>query len=424
MASGQTRIVGAIVPKKSAVPGKIPTGTTLGEIFSNLSDRKLWGYDGSNMFEYGSNSFLALTGGTVTGDTRIIGSLSSDTIYVTEYIQFSTGNTGTTIVEGRMAWDEGNGTVSVGMHNNDVVLQLGQETHYYIKNQSGATIENGRVVRADGTLGASGRILGKYMIADGSIEAKYTLGVCTADILNGADGYVTEFGLVRGINTTGSLYGETWSDGDVLWVSPTIEGGLTKIKPSAPNLAIEIAMVIHTGVTNGSIFVRPNRYPSTNELQDVISTGKTNNAILYWNSSLSAYTNTVTPIFTSVSATTISGSTIYSGSTDLYNIFQPINKSPYNTYVLTAGTSYTFTGTVNTLSIYKTVGSATQVNLPSSPNINDFFVVKDRKGDSNLNPITVSGGTKTIDGATSYIIKIKNKPSLIFLFDGSEYIVI
>jgi hypothetical protein len=135
-------------------------------------------------------------------------------------------------------------------------------------------------------------------------------------------------------------------------------------------------------------------------------------------------TVTGTSVFNIANVTTISGGTLYSGSTNLYDIFEPINKSPYRTFVLTAGTSFNFTGTVNTVSVNKTTGSATQVNLPSSPSIDDFFVVKDRKGDSFLNPITVSGGTNTIDGNTSYIIKIKDKPSLTFLFDGSEYIVI
>lgn len=120
----------------------------------------------------------------------------------------------------------------------------------------------------------------------------------------------------------------------------------------------------------------------------------------------------------------LSANTFYSGSTNLYDIFQPKNKSPYNTYILTAGTSYTFSGTINTLSINKTTGSSTQVNLPSNPSTNDFFIVKDRKGDSKTNRITVSGGTKTIDGSTSYVIKLNNKPSLTFLFDGEEYIVI
>jgi len=78
MASGQTRTVGAIIPKKSAVSGKIPTGTTAGEIFSNLTDKKLWGYDGVNIFEYGSDTFLNLTGGTISGDI-IVNSISANT---------------------------------------------------------------------------------------------------------------------------------------------------------------------------------------------------------------------------------------------------------------------------------------------------------------------------------------------------------
>ena len=76
MASGQTRNIAGIAPKKSAVPGKVPTGSTIGEIFSNLPDQKLWGYDGSTTFEYGAKSFLGLTGGTITGNTIINGNLT------------------------------------------------------------------------------------------------------------------------------------------------------------------------------------------------------------------------------------------------------------------------------------------------------------------------------------------------------------
>jgi hypothetical protein len=89
MATGFTRFVGGIVPKKSAIPGKVPTGTTgneinllkFGEIASNLSDRKLWGFDGTNVFEYGSKSYLALSGGTVSGDTNFSANLSATTFF-------------------------------------------------------------------------------------------------------------------------------------------------------------------------------------------------------------------------------------------------------------------------------------------------------------------------------------------------------
>ena len=85
MADRQARLI----TKRTSVPGKIPTGTTgsetnliqSGELASNLSDKKLYGYDGTDVFEYGSNSFLGLTGGTITGDTRVIGSFSASTIF-------------------------------------------------------------------------------------------------------------------------------------------------------------------------------------------------------------------------------------------------------------------------------------------------------------------------------------------------------
>jgi hypothetical protein len=101
-------------------------------------------------------------------------------------------------------------------------------------------------------------------------------------------------------------------------------------------------------------------------------------------------------------------------------------QSPYKTSILTNGTSYTFTdfNIVNTLSINKTTGSTTTVILNQTPQFNDFYVVKDRKGDSFTNQIVITGGTYTIDGNASVIMKSKNNPSLTFLFDGSEYIII
>jgi hypothetical protein len=51
---------------------------------------------------------------------------------------------------------------------------------------------------------------------------------------------------VHGINTTGSTYGETWVDGQDIWYNPTT-GGLTKTKPSAPNIKVQLGTVINAG---------------------------------------------------------------------------------------------------------------------------------------------------------------------------------
>jgi hypothetical protein len=59
-----------------------------------------------------------------------------------------------------------------------------------------------------------------------------------------------------------------------------------------------------------------------------------------------------------------------------------------------------------------------------NPVINDFYIVKDRKGDSAIYPIYITAGTYSIDGNSSVIIKQGSKPSLTFLFEGNEYIII
>jgi hypothetical protein len=170
-------------------------------------DTKVTGftYDNVNTFTITQNdgSSYNATINTLSGVSFT--NLSATTINPVDYIQFNTNYTGGTVTEGRIYWDPENETLTLGHSGGNVAQQIGQETYYLIKNQSGATIENGRVVRAVGTLGASGRILGEYMIADGTIPPKFTLGLATEDIINGDDGFVTEFGLVRGFVRHGMM---------------------------------------------------------------------------------------------------------------------------------------------------------------------------------------------------------------------------
>ena len=43
----------------------------------------------------------------------------------------------------------------------------------------------------------------------------------------------------------------------MLYASPTVAGGFTKVKPTAPNNVIPLAAVLKVGTTDGIIFVRP-----------------------------------------------------------------------------------------------------------------------------------------------------------------------
>lgn len=184
-------------------------------------------------------------------------------------------------LEGHLHWNGDEGTLDLGMPNG-VIQQIGQELFFFAKNQTGATIANGKPVMFDGVLGASGRILATYAIADGSRPANTTIGIATQDILNGGDGYITWFGKVRGIQTNGANYGEIWIDGDLLYISATTAGDLTNVPPEAPNLQIAVAVVILAHATNGTLTVRPTWRGKIVDMDDVNGTTPLDGYTLLW----------------------------------------------------------------------------------------------------------------------------------------------
>jgi hypothetical protein len=175
--------------------------------------------------------------------------------------------------ERRVQWNRDDGTMDVGLYGGSV-LQVGQEIHYYAKNTSGGLIANGTPVMFTGTVGSSGKLTFGLAVADGSVPADYMMGVATQDIADNNFGYVTNFGLLRGFNTTGSPYGEVWNDGDLLYFDPATPGTWTNVQPSAPSIAVPVAVVINAGGGgSGSIFVRMKVSESLNQLQDVYING-------------------------------------------------------------------------------------------------------------------------------------------------------
>lgn len=182
----------------------------------------------------------------------------------------------------RIQWNQDDGTMDIGLYNG-VVLQAGQEILYYAKNTSGATIGIGTPVMFTGAVGASGKLTFGLAIADGSVSSEYMMGVATQDIADGDFGYVTHFGLVRGFNTTGSPYGETWSDGDLLYFDPATAGTWTNVQPAAPNINDPVAVVVNAGGGgSGSIFVRMKVAEALQHLQDVQVTSPANGHVLIY----------------------------------------------------------------------------------------------------------------------------------------------
>ena len=150
----------------------------------------------------------------------------------------------------RMAWNEADQTLNLGMEYG-VVQQIGLETYARVQNNTGVTIPNGTVVGFTGAVPDSALSISPYL-ADGSTPSLYILGVMTHDLPDtGQKGYCTVWGFVRDINTS------AFSLGDVLYASPTVAGGFTNVKPTAPDNVIPLAAVLKVGTTDGIIFVRP-----------------------------------------------------------------------------------------------------------------------------------------------------------------------
>lgn len=205
------------------------------------------------------NALWALAGGDLTskansGNNTDITSLGGITggISTVDYIDFDT--TVTPLRQtGRLWWDntDGNKTLNLGMEGSNATLQIGEEIYYRVK--ASAAITEGQVVMFTGTVGSSGGLLAAPATGLLPETASYLMGVATESIAHNSWGYVTHFGLVRGINTTGGA--EAWVDGTVLYYNPSVAGGLTKNLPAAPNAKVQVAAVIHAA-TNGSLFVR------------------------------------------------------------------------------------------------------------------------------------------------------------------------
>lgn len=137
-------------------------------------------------------------------------------------------------------------TDTLNLQQNNITQQVGEEIYVYGKATNTITGETLlQAIVKTGVVGASGVIT--FGVAGAGItDAGAFIGVGTENIATNSFGRVTNFGIVHGVNTTGSTYGETWVDGQDIWYNPTT-GGLTKTKPVAPNIKIQLGTVINAG---------------------------------------------------------------------------------------------------------------------------------------------------------------------------------
>lgn len=207
-------------------------------------------------------------------DTTTADTVSLDSI---EFDQTPAGTPGERVI----MWNDEDGTLDIGLAGGNVTLQIGQETLIRVANQTGSLIPDGTPVVYIGANPARIRIA--PAIADGTYDPALVLGVTTEDIAHGSEGFVTVRGAIRHINTSGGPVGETWADGDIVYISATTAGALTKVSPQAPDISIPIAVVLYASIGNGQLYIVPPHVKALRDLSDVNGTPLTENGqIIVW----------------------------------------------------------------------------------------------------------------------------------------------
>ncbi len=173
--------------------------------------------------------------------------------------------------------------VSVSGHNHDKVTSAGSLSTA-VFNNTGSTISKFSVVYINGGQGDQPTI--NLAIGDGESGSSKTYGITAEAISNMASGTVIVAGALTGVNT--DQFNPTAPVGNVngsgLWLSPSVSGGLTLTKPSAPNHAVYVATIVRTHQNAGVVEVRVQNGFELQELHNVALNGTTDGQFLQYNS--------------------------------------------------------------------------------------------------------------------------------------------
>jgi hypothetical protein len=269
--------------------------------------------------------------------------------------QFSNGSV-VTLTAGKIWYNGSNGSWNLGMGGGNITQQVGEELFIYGKASAAITDSPLQIIYHTGTVGASGVVKFAPTIA-GITNANDIIGVATENLALNDFGRITTYGVVRGITTNGTAFGETWADDDVIWYNP-VTGKPTKVAPVAPNIKMQIGTVITAGSGgSGSFQVGLQRGSTLGGTDSNVQFGTlANNNLIAYDSTAGYWKNvtssalglgTVTSVggTGTVSGLTLTGSDTSSGNLTLGGAITGFAASGANTDITSVALT---TGTIST----------------------------------------------------------------------------
>lgn len=200
--------------------------------------------------------------------------------------------TGTAAV-GTTRWNDTIGSSETTLKGGSVILKNGVDLVARVVNKvtPNTTLTKAayQAVRVSGAQGQ--RLAIAYAQANNDNNSADTIGLVCETIPTNQEGFILTVGQLEGIDTTGSLQGETWNDGDVIYLSPTVAGSLTNVKPTAPGHIVVIGYVEYAHAIHGKLYVKIMNGWELDELHNVKITSPQSNDVLMYNSTDSLWEN-------------------------------------------------------------------------------------------------------------------------------------
>jgi len=201
-----------------------------------------------------------------------------------DYLQIDTTATPTNAV-GKVVWNDSLGTGEIGLKGGTINAKLAQDLYARVVNKTTQNLlrANYQAVKVQSAQGQ--RLAVNFAQANNDLNSADTIGIVAENINNNQEGFVITVGQINGLDTTGTLQGETWTDGDVLYLSPTTAGSLTNVKPDgSTGHIVVIGYVEYSHQNNGKIYVKIMNGWELDELHNVYinqGTLANNDALIY-----------------------------------------------------------------------------------------------------------------------------------------------
>ena len=233
-----------------------------------------------------SSFFFELSGGggsqNLSQVLTVGNSAGNQDIVDVDKLDFNTATTDTAGV-GQLVWNNTDGTLDLGLQTG-LLNKIGQQVVVKARNLSGSTITKGSIVKV---VGVAGGFIGiNLALGDSDANSATTFGIVAQNISDSSNGFVAIQGIIHGLNTN------AFTEGDVLYLSPTVSGTFTNVKPVAPQHAVVIGYVAKKSATDGHILLHVQNGYELNELHDVAyPTALANNQVLTYNSNNSRWEN-------------------------------------------------------------------------------------------------------------------------------------